>query len=177
MPRTSAINLLPKTEFEISFWGRFLKWALTAGRYIIILTEMIVIMAFLSRFKLDKDLLDLSDSISGKKNILEATYQIEVNFRSVQSRINLAKSILDISPNSTDLLGKLTTTVPSGLSLDSISLSMSDHTVALSASAISEQQLEQYLSALSADKTWKSVDVQDVSAAGNNVKFSINLGF
>lgn len=177
MPGKSAINLLPKTEFEASFWGRFLKWALTAGRYIIIITEMVVIMAFLSRFKLDKDLLDLNDSISGKKNILEATYQIEVNFRSVQDRINLPKTILDSTPTSSDLLNKITTTVPDGLVLQSVGIDFSDHKVAIAAAAISEQQLEQYLSVLSADKLWKSVDVQDLAADGSNVKFSLNLEF
>ena len=53
------INLLPKTEFELSFWGRFIKWALSTGRYIIILTELVVIIAFMSRFKLDRDASDV----------------------------------------------------------------------------------------------------------------------
>lgn len=177
MPGKSAINLLPKTEFESSFWGRFLKWALTAGRYIIILTEMVVILAFLSRFKFDKDLLDLNESIAGKKNILEATYQIEQNFRSAQTRINLAKEILSSSPSSTELLDKVTATVPSGMSLQNISVSFGTRQIIVSASANSEQVIGQYISALTSDKTWKKTEVQSIQNSSAGISFILSLEF
>jgi len=65
------INLLPPSEFEQSFWGKFLKWAVTAGRYVTILTELVVILAFLFRFKLDTEVADLGTRIEGQKNFLE----------------------------------------------------------------------------------------------------------
>jgi hypothetical protein len=177
MPGKSAINLLPKTEFETSFWGRFLKWALTAGRYIIILTEMVVILAFLSRFKFDKDLLDLNESIAGKKNILEATYQIEQNFRSAQTRINLAKEILSAAPTTTELLDKITSAVPVGMSLQSINVLFSTRQITVSAAANSEQAIGQYMSALANDKTWKKTEVQNIQNTTTGINFILSLEF
>jgi hypothetical protein len=65
MPK-KEINLLPKEEFEKKPLGKFLVWALSIGRYIVIFTELIVILAFLSRFKLDRDLADLNQSVREK---------------------------------------------------------------------------------------------------------------
>ncbi len=176
--RQPAINLLPKTEFEASFWGKFLKWSLTAGRYIIILTEMVVILAFLSRFKLDKDFQDLNDSISGKKNILEATYQIELDFRGVQNRLAEVKKLLALTPSATALLDALSTEVPAGIAFQSVTMTLTDRSVAIEASADSEQAFGQYVNSLTNHKIWTESSIGNIAAdAQNGVKFSMKLSY
>ena len=55
------------------------------GRHIVLLTELVVIAAFLSRFKLDRDYADLGDKITGKKKrSLTAMANTESNFRLTQ---------------------------------------------------------------------------------------------
>ena len=60
-----SINLMPGRE--TSFGEKFLNWSLTFGRYIIIGTEIIVLVAFFSRFKLDRDFIDLHDQVKEKQ--------------------------------------------------------------------------------------------------------------
>ena len=72
MAAPGSINLLPKSDFEASFWGKFLKWGVSSGRYLVILTELVVIVAFLSRFKLDWDYAAVRDRINGKRAVLAA---------------------------------------------------------------------------------------------------------
>ena len=91
----------------MSFWGRFLKWSLTAGRYIIILTELVVIMAFMSRFKLDHDLSDLNDAILGKQALLEASSNTEKVLRLTQARLNLADQKLKVNPVPSEVISKI----------------------------------------------------------------------
>src|SRR3989344_9696651 len=93
--RGKPVNLLPPSEFESSFWGKFLKWAVSGGRYIIIVTELIVILAFLSRFKLDKDISELSEEIQGKVSVLEAELPVEREFREQQRKLAAAEAILN----------------------------------------------------------------------------------
>ena len=112
MSAQPSVNLLPKSEFELSFWGKFLKWSLTAGRYIIILTEMVVIGAFLSRFKLDKDLSDLTEAINGKKAILEALASTEKTFRKTQSNLEIAQKAINTKPKTLDLWNETVQTMP-----------------------------------------------------------------
>ena len=80
------INLLAQTNINAKPLGKFLKWSLTYGRYIIIGTQIIVLLAFLSRFKLDQDLSDLHTKIDEKVNILEALAPIENNTRLLQDK-------------------------------------------------------------------------------------------
>ena len=63
MPKKKNINLLPKEEFDASVVGRLLRWAMGTFRIIVIITEMIVMAAFLSRFWLDAQNSDLNDEI------------------------------------------------------------------------------------------------------------------
>ncbi|KKR91978.1 MAG: hypothetical protein UU42_C0006G0017 [Candidatus Woesebacteria bacterium GW2011_GWA1_41_13b] len=115
-----GVNLLPKTEFDASVWGKILKWALSTGRYIVILTELVVIAAFLSRFKLDKDYSDLGDRITGKKSILTALEKTETRFRTTQNQLTEAKRVIDTSLPAGELLDEISSKVPPGVTLASV---------------------------------------------------------
>lgn len=170
--RRVGINLLPKTEFELSYWGRILKWAITTGRYILILVELVVIMAFLSRFKLDKDLADLADGIAGKKAVLEASYATEQNFRLVQARLNAVGGLLHSQIGAKQILDTVTGYLPPDTTL--IQLGIDAQTVQISGSASSQAGLAVFLSRMTADRTWRSIQLNDVVASPTEgIKFSI----
>jgi len=176
MPARATINLLPKSEFDSSFWGRLLRWALTSGRYIIILTEVVVILAFLSRFKLDADLADLADRIEGKRKVLEALSESENGFRQVQTRLDavgkLAKSQVDM----TDIYTRLDTAMPEGSEIFISSVEVTDENVILSGQTASEKSLGRLLSNLSADANWKSIELLDISTdIQKKTVFSVSL--
>jgi len=86
-----SINLIPQDAFMESIVGKFLVWSLSIGRYIVILTEFVVIMSFLSRFKLDRDLTDVNEAIERQKNVILSYGSLETDFTKVQSRINFIK--------------------------------------------------------------------------------------
>lgn len=87
-PSRIAVNLLPQDPFLDSIVGKFLVWSLSIGRYLVILTEFIVITSFLSRFKLDRELTDITESIIKQKAVITSYRDVEANFRSAQDRIN-----------------------------------------------------------------------------------------
>src|SRR3989344_3425468 len=65
------INLIGEGDFSRTPIGRIVTWATTYGRYIMILTEIIVLLAFISRFSLDRKLTDLKEEITQKQAIIE----------------------------------------------------------------------------------------------------------
>lgn len=85
--KTSTINLAKK---KIDFFDVFLKWALTAGRIIIIITEVIALSAFLYRFSLDRQLIDLHDTIKQKQTIVNNFKTNEDKYRNLQERLAFA---------------------------------------------------------------------------------------
>jgi len=95
MSSKREISLLPREEFEQKFWGRFLIWVLSVGRWIVVFTEFIVICAFLSRFYFDRQIADLHDSISQKQAIVMAMNDFEEEFRFLQKRIEVVEELMN----------------------------------------------------------------------------------
>ena len=87
--KQKQINLLPQDEFEKSPVGRILHWAVTTFRTIVIITELIVIIAFLSRFWLDAKNADLNDIIGQNQTVIASYEDFETEFRGVQQRTKI----------------------------------------------------------------------------------------
>lgn len=90
---TPEINLLPENDLESRPGGKFLKWALSWGKKIVILTELIVVIAFLSRFWLDSEVANQSEEIDRRKTIILASANFEEEFRLNQAKIAQVKTI------------------------------------------------------------------------------------
>ena len=166
---TVPINLLPKTEFELSFWGRFIKWALSSGRYIIILTELVVIIAFMSRFKLDRDVSDIGDAILGKQTLLEASSNTEKTLRLVQSKLDWANQKVSAAPKINFILDKV-------FNANIVSLSIKGADVTVVAKTVSEANLGNLINRLSEDKTFKTVELSDIGTdVDGTIKFTLKL--
>lgn len=90
-PHTLSINLLPSREQPFS--EKFINWSLTYGRYIIIGTEIVVLIAFFSRFKLDRDFIDLKEQVGEKRAVLQTYARTEDTINSLQFRLSEIKKI------------------------------------------------------------------------------------
>ena len=69
------------------------KWALTFGRLLVIIVEIIAFSAFIYRFYLDRLINDLNDEIEGKQAIVASLNTQEELYRNTQARIALAKEL------------------------------------------------------------------------------------
>jgi Tfp pilus assembly protein PilN len=169
--RRSSINLLPKSEFELSYWGRFLKWALTTGRYIIILTEILVIAAFMSRFWLDQSESDLNDRLLRNQQVLKSAAGVEERFRVVQSRMLAADELISKQTKPGDMLDLIANAMPAAVQVSG--LTVSGKQVVVAAQARTEDEIGVWLNNMVAQKKWKSITLNDLSSEGESeVKFS-----
>lgn len=180
--RQNQINLLPKSEFELSYWGRFLKWALSTGRYIIILTEIVVIGAFLSRFKFDQELADLTDAVRTKQEILRRTANTELHFRTVQKRMNAAASLIASQNKPSLVFDDIATILPEGMKLSSITVIPGQ--VVVVAAAGGELEVGAFLNQLvgqtnaQGGRKWKSVNLNELATSSDaGVKFSFTAQY
>jgi len=141
-------------------------WAVTTGRYIVILTELVVIIAFFSRFKLDSDLSNLNEEITGKKQVLDAQINIENKFLSVQSRLNKADIYLGQQMKFGEMMGSLVQKIPAQVKLTS--MDVKDGKVLLAAEAPNETAMGEML------KRMGKVTLTSVAAnTKDGVKFSV----
>lgn len=129
----STINLKPQDEFDKSIIGKVLKWSLTTGKSIVILTEFVVILAFLSRFKLDRDLNDLNEQIIQKQFVVESYEDTEKKIIDIQNRMSLVAQIDSTTVKVKDTVNELSNLVPRGITISSIEFSQSGWNVAAEA--------------------------------------------
>ncbi|OGC93055.1 hypothetical protein A3D85_03090 [Candidatus Amesbacteria bacterium RIFCSPHIGHO2_02_FULL_47_9] len=172
--RPRSINLVPSSEFDAGWWGGVLKWALTTGRYIVILTEMVVIAAFLSRFVLDQNISDLQDNVREKRNVLEAFSSQEKTFRNTQVRLAVAKELVDSEMPILEVLSELDKSAAADVQFSSIRISREE--IAVTGTAFSENGLRTLITANRDSEFWKEVELTDVKAQGDgNISFSLIL--
>ncbi len=178
MPK-KEINLLPREEFEKKPIGRLLTWALSVGRYIVIFTELIVILAFLSRFKLDRDLADLNQSIREKQAIIEASAEFEKEFIFLQKRLATIKKITTGQTSTTRLIITLGSLTPVDVAISNLNFG-EDNDVQIRAIALSEKGLGNFVANLSTSPYFKNINLASVSKrleTGPEISFSINAQY
>jgi Tfp pilus assembly protein PilN len=178
MPKNQkSINLLPQEEFEGSVTGRVLKWTMSTFRYIVIVTEMIVMGAFLSRFWLDAKNADLSDSLKIKTAQIQAQSDFEKSFRDFQSRISILAQ-LEKNPKPTVVIGNIVSGLPSDVALSAISYQ--DSLATLKGVSASEIGVAQFIANLKADKSFKKITLGQITSSQLNqleTVFNVDLTY
>ena len=71
------INLLKPSFSPKTTWDKIYDWVFNAGRYIIVIVEIVVLVALGSRFYFDRRNNDFSESIRAKTLILDSMSETE----------------------------------------------------------------------------------------------------
>lgn len=164
--RKIYINLLPSEEFQFSAMGRVLKWALTTFRVMVIVCEMVVMGAFLSRFWLDARISDLNDEINISRSQIQAYKSTEDEFRLLQKKLSIIKQLYSDSNNS-QLLEVLTSRLPNDVFLSS--LSVVEQAAQIKANAFSEKSILQFISNLNSSNQFADLSLGQVSTNQEDV--------
>ncbi len=163
--KTKQINLIPQEEFEGSTVGRILKWALSTFRVTVIITELIVMSAFLSRFWFDSRNSDLNDELNVKKSQVLAYASTEDQFRLNQNKLKIL-NVLYSEPSVNNTIEAVSKYIPSDTILSSISITNKDLTI--KAISFSEQSIAQFLINLENSKFLTNVNLTQVSSNTEN---------
>ncbi len=163
--KNKLINLIPQDDFQSSTFGRIVKWALSTFRAVVIITELIVMSAFLSRFWLDSRNSDLNDEINISKTQIVAYKPIEDEMRSIQKRLDIAKSIYNENKHSSTLK-EVSNQIPNDVNLKSITVINNEITI--KAISFSEKSVAQFFANLESSKNFRNVNLTQVSSSMNN---------
>lgn len=111
-----SINLVPQDPFFDTILGKTLKWAVSVGRYIVMFTELIVIVSFATRFTLDRQVTDLNQAINQKESVIRSYGDLEERIRTTQAQINQYQE-LEQQENLVEVFPQLSTITPSSVQL------------------------------------------------------------
>lgn len=161
MPASSlSVNLLGNEDLIRTPTGRIITWAVTYGRYIMIGTEIIVLLAFVSRFSLDRKKTDLDEEIRQKQAIVEANTQLEKNIRNVHAHIEKIKSLLPDEHIAIDILFYTQSVLPPDVYLESLNISKNKLTADVVAGTT--QGFSQFLANMSGNPIVKNIDISEI---------------
>jgi Tfp pilus assembly protein PilN len=156
-----TINLLTKVDFEKTPLGKFLRWSLTYGRYSIICTEIVVLLAFIYRFSLDRKITDLNDEIKQKSSIIEANQEFETEFRRLQSRIGEISALFTKSPDPVVYIKHLEQITPPGIQFTAFA--MTGEEISISATSDTNSTLALFISQLKSSPLLTNVSITALS--------------
>jgi len=159
-PPKTTIEFIPQEEWEKTSFGKFLKWLLNVGRWIVIITELIVILAFLSRFKLDRDLTNLNEVVKQKQAIVSASSDFEKEFRFLQKRLSTIEGLKKSQVEADKILELFSQLTPAGIQLSNFNLS--GEKISLTASADSEITFAVFLKNLKQEPKLTSLTLNKV---------------
>lgn len=154
------INLVVKGDTEDTFSGQLLAWALTYGRYIIIITQIFVLSVFFLRFKLDRDHTDLKESVSQKQALVESVSDIETEIRRVQGRLIHIKDITANQDGLMKVIRFLQENTPSDTTFSTLALS--PEKIHFSATAKNLRTFNLLLGKLQQGNKFTDVTLQDI---------------
>ncbi len=163
-PKQISINLIGEEEMENTPVGRIVSWAVTYGRYIMIGTEIIVLLAFISRFSLDRKLTDLKESVTEKEEIIIANQEFEMSFRSLQDQVSKIQNLLSIPTTAFNALNTVGFLLPADVYFTT--LDVNRERVLANAIAGSTNGFSQFIANLQAAQMFGNVDIGDVKRGG-----------
>lgn len=165
--QASSVNLLPYERFEFSPLGRFLVWALSTGRLVVVLTELVVIGAFLSRFWFDRKLSDLRQVRIERSASVQAMEDVRTKWERLQF---LAEEINKANRNNFDAaerLAKIQSLTPAGVEFDSIEIG--SQSAALTGHVPKSAVFSGLFSAVKADKSYTGVVVKRLEQSSDRL--------
>ncbi|MBI4037269.1 PilN domain-containing protein [Candidatus Daviesbacteria bacterium] len=161
------VNLLIRKEEQIKLHIRLLKWLLSSGRFIVIAVELITIGAFIYRYKLDTNLLDLQEKIEAQIPYIESMKTDEITIRQLQFQLATIKQIRQESPGFTQAILRISQLTPKSVKLTGISLDRTQtfpKTIfRISGQTGSNLEISAFMKALQKDPAFAEVTLTNIS--------------
>lgn len=173
------LSLLPEAENPNSFISRLFYWLTTVGRWVIVLTELIVVSAFISRFWLDRKNSDLSEVLRQQETILESTQDFEKEFVTFQQKLKTIKEFYADQPDYVTKITSLVNGTPSDIVYNNLSIKKDEESGDISANAsliaYREESIINFISNLMLNPAIKNVDINQIEKKDKENSYSISI--
>jgi Tfp pilus assembly protein PilN len=154
-----TINLLPHEKENLM--TQFLDWALSIGRLLVILTEIVALGTFIYRFGLDAQLVNLHDDIKTKSFIVDNFQSQEATYRDIQDRLQTAKQYTAVGKTTTGVFEEIAKIGQGKITFKD--LDVSTDTMKIEVAAESGDAISQFVNALKESPSITSISVDKVA--------------
>lgn len=171
---SASINLLENKNKTLDL---IISWALTIGRALVIVVELVALGAFLYRFSLDNQLQDLRTKIKQEQAIVAYQKDSESKYRNLQDRLTLISLVSKDSGKNLKTFKDIVALAPNGLTFKILDLSTEK--AQMEASVNSVVVLSSFVDKLKAYPSVESISIDkiqnDTATATITVGISVNF--
>lgn len=167
LPSLFDINLLIHWGEEEKLYSKLVKWALSSGRFIVILVEMITIGAFVYRYKLDADLADLTEQINGKIPYINSLSEDEKLIKRTQFQLSTTSQLKAEKVNYISSLQNLVKIIPTNIKFTNITFdrtaSYPETTLLITGETPSNLELSAFMRELKKSPNFSNIDLTNIT--------------
>lgn len=162
-----GVNLLIRKGEVVKLHIRLLRWLLSSGRYIVVFVELVVIAAFIMRYKLDGELVDLQGQISEQAKFIQSLSAEEQTIKQTQFRLSTIKQIHKDNADFASILFKISALTPTRITLSNISFNRASPTapfnISISGQTPSNVELSVFIKSLQNDPLFSGITLTNIS--------------
>lgn len=174
--RHNKINLIIKEGLAATTSGRILAWILSTFRIIVIITELIVMIAFLSRFWLDAQNTDLAEEIEQKQGIIASLSDFEKEFKLTQTKLKIFSDLTAREGLANNAVKTISSNLPPDIFLQS--LAFYRNTIYIEGTSPSEISIQQLIVNLDSKDLFESANLIEMGTSPFDpslLKFKLNI--
>lgn len=171
-----SLNLLHPKEAPTKLPEKFLKWLISYGRFIVIFVEIIVVAAFLGRFKLDADLDDLKRKINLDLPYVEGLAADEALIKQTQNKIAIIDKTYLSADKWQETVVDLSVLIPQSIQFISLSLEEKDEgsvSFKINGVTVSNSDLGVFLNNLRKQENFREINLASILFDRQQILFSV----
>lgn len=169
--KAPAINLLRAQRSN--FFDRFFTWALTVGRVLVIIVELVAFSAFVYRFSLDRQLIDLHSKIKQEQAVVAFLKDGEEKYRNLQDRLDIANNFSTIGAKKAKVLSDMIQFAPSGIIFNNITIF--EDRARIIANVDSVSSLSNFVESLKSYSITDSVSIDKIENRPSSSQITISM--
>ncbi|MBI4225818.1 PilN domain-containing protein [Candidatus Roizmanbacteria bacterium] len=165
------INLLTLKKEKL--FDRVIYFVLNYLRYILVMTQIVVIGVFFYRFKVDQDLVDLQEAADQKKEIIKVSQPLIKEAKKEAFKLDQAQSIMTSQHTLLEAIDYLLSIFPENFFLNKMQIS--EDTISMAGFTQDPQTIKDFLNRLKKETKFKKIELQNIKKGEAGLEFSFEL--
>jgi hypothetical protein len=168
----TSINLSGKPKESTS--SLFYKWTIHVGRIVIVLTELVALSALFYRFIIDRQIADLNDQIDRQVNFIQSQSQRENQFRSLQNRLFVIKSVKEDTEGKIQVMNLILESAREGI-FSTDTLAVNKNLISVNGATSSVFALNSFVETLKTNKHITAISINEITSGGAGILFKLDI--
>lgn len=165
------INLIPKKETPLM--EKLVYFALNYLRYIIVITQLVVIGVFFYRFQIDQKIIDLKEAVDQKKEIVQIVLPLLNEASRIDKKTTEIETIVKKQSSFQSMVTYFLSIFPESINLTSLEILQGSMKV--TGTAANPAHLQAFFQMMKEDKSFADVTFQTIKKSDTGYDFVLTL--